>query len=584
MSRRRSQIATLCESIISDPEAALRRPPAVEGTERSPSLMQKLLKYCVAEDAGSSALAMVSTTAVFIDVLPSYRIREVTSAERQQAQTKEVYKLRQHESALLGAYTAFLKILGGAMSSDPSSTAVAVRCLGQLLVEKPRFNLTDQVLRLVAPKLDSNDARVRDQAVRAVREAIERDSRRGDAAVAAVKAVAKVVKDCGGRLRTDGPLRAIETLEVRACDNEELVEKRVAAEEMAKAQKRRKPVKKRKASALTSAEIKAAERSMREADAAPDPVEVERNQRDVVHHATLIYARVLRAALSGYNNYKHTVLAAACRGLRSVAKAMNADVLADTVKLLIASSNEINGRDDDGGVSRRRRLSTASRLECAATTLSLMNEGYREALQVDDGQVADTIYDSIFGEDVDAKTLVSCVEKICDDKVGGGGGGGGSLRAAAFGRRLLQVAAHAPHGQDGALASLARFVAQEQLFELVDDEYEPPPVGVGGAPNEYDPLNKSSKAAAALALPAFELLPLAKHFDPAVRRHALSILNHDQHSKPADRPLMLLAATHLERREGAYPADPPDPSTQQHRQKKTTKTRHKKKRPRHIEV
>ena len=49
-------------------------------------------------------LAMLSLAAVFKDILPGYRIRPPTDKELSMAVSKEVKKLRDHESALLRAY------------------------------------------------------------------------------------------------------------------------------------------------------------------------------------------------------------------------------------------------------------------------------------------------------------------------------------------------------------------------------------------------------------------------------------------------------------------------------------------------
>ena len=51
-------------------------------------------------------LAMLSLAAVFRDILPGYRIRPPTEKELAMAVSKDVRKLRDHESSLLRAYQA----------------------------------------------------------------------------------------------------------------------------------------------------------------------------------------------------------------------------------------------------------------------------------------------------------------------------------------------------------------------------------------------------------------------------------------------------------------------------------------------
>ena len=51
-------------------------------------------------------LAMLSAAAVFADVLPGYRIRPPTEKELAMPVSKEVKRLRDHETGMLRAYQA----------------------------------------------------------------------------------------------------------------------------------------------------------------------------------------------------------------------------------------------------------------------------------------------------------------------------------------------------------------------------------------------------------------------------------------------------------------------------------------------
>lgn len=544
----RAEVATLCERIVEDPAVALRRPVGADGQICGRSSMQKLLGRCTdeASDDERRMLALVSSTAVFLDVLPSYRIREATALEREQKQTKEVYQLRHHEASLLSAYRMFIKVL---CAECEAGSAVAVRCLGQLAIERPRFNLTEQVLRALAAKVDSANSVQREEAVCAFRELISRDARRGDAALAAVRAVGKIVKDCRGQLRTDGPLRAIETVETRACDSEERTEK-VAAAALAESAKRKKRAAPRKTLAVRSADVRAAEKSMREASATVDQVEVEKDQRNLAHEVSIVYARVLKAALGRPTRSSSTIVSAACRGLRRVASAVNVDVLGDAVAMLEAAA------DDD-------KLPPAARLDCAAATLALLETpGYREALGtdlVDDAKLVDAVYAALLdSKDCDNTVLVAleaCLLKRHRPSA--------PSVAGAFARRLLQLAAHAKSGPDQAFISFARLLAAKfprDFTPLIDLDDEPSPVGLGAA--HYRPLHLHSACADALALPAWELHILARHFDPNVARISDRILAFDLDTSASDHPLALLATSisHM----SDFPPDPPLPTATKH--------------------
>lgn len=64
-------------------------------------------------DVQVARLAMLSLAAVFKDILPGYKIRPPTEKELAMVVSKDVKKLRDHESGLLRAYQAsFHSIVG----------------------------------------------------------------------------------------------------------------------------------------------------------------------------------------------------------------------------------------------------------------------------------------------------------------------------------------------------------------------------------------------------------------------------------------------------------------------------------------
>jgi hypothetical protein len=130
-------IADLCESIIADPEHNVREATArevkqaqvyatlkggkpanskdvkrrLEGKRKNTLL--ELHRLCSDMDPVVRQLAMVSCVMVFRDIIPTYRIRLPTPAERQAGVrvSKDVKKLRDFESALLTGYQRFLRYL-----------------------------------------------------------------------------------------------------------------------------------------------------------------------------------------------------------------------------------------------------------------------------------------------------------------------------------------------------------------------------------------------------------------------------------------------------------------------------------------
>src|SRR5690606_23926068 len=82
-----------------------------------PSKVDQLLQMLDHADAHVRELAMLSTTMVFKDICPGYRIRLPTDKEMQQRVKKDTKKLRDYERRLLMSYQRLLKKLNSVVSS-----------------------------------------------------------------------------------------------------------------------------------------------------------------------------------------------------------------------------------------------------------------------------------------------------------------------------------------------------------------------------------------------------------------------------------------------------------------------------------
>lgn len=66
-------------------------------------------------------LAVLSLSSVFKDILPGYRVRDLTDAEEGVQVTKAVQKLRDYERTLAKAFQSYVKLLRSMLSSKASS-------------------------------------------------------------------------------------------------------------------------------------------------------------------------------------------------------------------------------------------------------------------------------------------------------------------------------------------------------------------------------------------------------------------------------------------------------------------------------
>ncbi|CAM9534948.1 unnamed protein product [Discosporangium mesarthrocarpum] len=221
-------IAELCEAILKAPDEALARPKAATGKETR-SKMEELHELTEDNDRRVCHLALLSEYAIFKDIIPGYRIRVPSAAEMAQKVSKEVHRVRTHESALLKAYQAHLKVLEGAVLAvgavaapgrrpadrDQGSSrgrgsgaskgmvearqaralgVAAVGCMCGLLLAHPHFNFRANLIRVVVVGTNHHLLEIREACSRCL-ERVFRGDLQGEVSLEVTKAVSKFIKD-----------------------------------------------------------------------------------------------------------------------------------------------------------------------------------------------------------------------------------------------------------------------------------------------------------------------------------------------------------------------------------------------------
>jgi len=143
----REEIAQLASRITADPE-------------ESQGLLRQLLVFaqrCVSLDGQRvnmhpyiRQLALLSLLAVFVDILPGYRIRALSDAEQRERVSRDVARRREWEQALVGLYREYLECCEADVRDAASPIApIARRCFCTLLVRAPHFNFRKNLLASV---------------------------------------------------------------------------------------------------------------------------------------------------------------------------------------------------------------------------------------------------------------------------------------------------------------------------------------------------------------------------------------------------------------------------------------------------
>jgi nucleolar complex protein 3 len=124
----------------------------------------------VANDPYIRKLTMLSQLAVFKDIIPGYRIRELTDKEKAEKVSQMVSHTREWEQGLVSSYQNYLKCLDGELKgsvdllciyrnmliSDPAKSGledIALQCLCTLLVEVTHFNFRVNIISAIVARL-----------------------------------------------------------------------------------------------------------------------------------------------------------------------------------------------------------------------------------------------------------------------------------------------------------------------------------------------------------------------------------------------------------------------------------------------
>lgn len=99
------------------------------------------------------AIAIASLLAVYKDLIPGYRIRELTELEQSEKVRDEVKRQRDGEAALVRAYASYLKLLEKEIKDKSPLGSLSLKCMCDLLASVTHFNFRDNIMAVVVGRL-----------------------------------------------------------------------------------------------------------------------------------------------------------------------------------------------------------------------------------------------------------------------------------------------------------------------------------------------------------------------------------------------------------------------------------------------
>ncbi|WWC72062.1 uncharacterized protein I206_106022 [Kwoniella pini CBS 10737] len=103
--------------------------------------------------ASIRGLAFLSQLAVYKDLVPGYRIRELTEIEEAEKVRDEVKRLREGEKLLVKSYKGYLKMLEQEIKRRSPLASLSLRCMSELLISITHFNFSENIMGVLVGKL-----------------------------------------------------------------------------------------------------------------------------------------------------------------------------------------------------------------------------------------------------------------------------------------------------------------------------------------------------------------------------------------------------------------------------------------------
>ncbi|MCO5598650.1 hypothetical protein L7F22_052747 [Adiantum nelumboides] len=405
----REQIARLATDILNDPEVSLglvkRLAVFTQATVTSPE--DRHLRANVDESVRASAI--LSLCAVFIDILPGYRIRALTAAEQSERVNQELARRREWEQGIVNVYRDYLEMCERISRKEDTLFNVTMKAMCTLAVKVTHFNYRTNLLRSLVSCLSRKRWDLASQDANEALVTILKEDYQGDVSLEIVRLLNRMIKERHFnvnataldilrhlRLRDELPQgkRATMTTATNGTEKDKMNDvynKKLKSKDIRKGKGEhlsKKEAKRRK-------EMKEIEEEMKEAEAEVDVEERERHQTETLKLLFVLYFSVIKAPKS-----TDALLIATMKGLSLFAHRINIDFFRDLLNVLRGhiqrsmQDNEgtSNGyQSDEDNQDKGRRANEILALHCIVAVLELLN-GQGEALNVDLSDIVAQLY------------------------------------------------------------------------------------------------------------------------------------------------------------------------------------------------
>ncbi|KAF3333623.1 nucleolar complex protein 3 [Carex littledalei] len=524
------KLAEIGTALLEDPEANIRS-------------LRDLLQICEDRDPEVIKLGLMSMLAVFKDIIPSYRIRELTEKELAMQVSEAVRKTRYYEYTLLRSYKAYLQKLV-ALQKKPVFKQVAVRCMCTLLEVAPHFNFCETVLAGTIRNISSSDDVIRKLCCEAIKSLFKNEGKHGgEGTVRAVRLIAQLVKSRDCHLHPDSiyvflSLRFDEDLG----KPENKTEEKNKFKKNKKGNKQEDPMKqllpserKKSRQELIAKAREEVYADYRAVSFAPDSKERQRMQSDTLSAVFETYFRILKHAVDSSDprsdtemsrSHAHPLLAPCLDGLGKFSHLIDLDFMADLMSCLkqlsgFSSGTYLQTKTSDSSRSNNG-LTVSERLQCCIVAFKIMKSNL-DALNVDLQDFFVQLYNLLLEyrpHRDKGEVLAEALKTMLWD-----GRQHDMQRAAAFIKRLATFSLSFGTAEAmSALATLKQLLHKNtKCRSLLENDAGGG--SISGFIVKYQPEVTDPYLSGALASVLWELSLLSKHYDPGVSQMVSNILS-----------------------------------------------------------
>ncbi|XP_026877700.1 nucleolar complex protein 3 homolog isoform X1 [Electrophorus electricus] len=495
-------IAALGSAILAEPHSSIKKLKELRAM-----LMES--DPCVAVTVRK--LVMVSLLEIFKDIVPAYRIRPLTEAEKATKVKKETQQLREFEEGLVSQYKFYLENLeqtikdwkqkklkssqAVSLASYRSLAEVAIRCMCEMLVALPHFNFHNNIVFVVVGLMTEPAKKLSDMCCEAVRKLLKQD-KLGQASLATVRVISGLVKSKNYNIRP-------EVLKTLLCLRIKEVEVKKDTEDLVPKQKLMSFKEKKKNLSRMQRKWKKAEEKLQkellEADASESKEKKLKLHTETLNIVFLIYFRILKKA------QKSNLLPSVLEGLAKFAHLINLEFFDD---LLTVLHNLITSGD----------LSYRESLHCILTAFHILS-GQGDVLNIDPLKFYVHLYKTLLTLHAGAANEDTAIALQCLDVMLTKRRKQITLhRALAFLKRLSMLSLHVmPDSCVGILATNRMLVHTFPKCDiLLDNDMQ----GSGVYLPELDEPEYCNPQNTCL----WELHTLKRHYHPMVRKYATHLL------------------------------------------------------------